>query len=494
MPNNPKPAHPAVKHSGWAQVGVNLIVLMSTLDMSIVNVSLPTLVEKLDTDFATIQWVVLSYLLVITCLMLTVSRLGDMLGKKKIFNGGIVIFTVASLLCGLSPSVEWLIAFRGMQGVGAVMSQALGVAIVAEVVEPRKLGRALGFIGGTVSVGLALGPSLGGMLIGWAGWRSIFFLNLPLGVFSWTVVRCCVPAIPPRETGQRFDIPGAVVLLVALGCYCLGMTLGQNHGFSKPSIMALLGVAAVGLALFLLVEARTRQPMLDLSLFKNILFSLNLCMGFMVFVALSTTILVPFYLQYVQGRTPEIMGLLMMVVPLAMGLVSPVAGSLADRFGPRGISILGLCCTSLGALAMTTVGIHTSWWGYILRIIPMGIGIGMFQAPNNTAIMSAVPPKRLGVASGLLNYSRTFGQTSGIPLMGTLFTALVLGQITLDARSEVTDAPPAVLLNAFTGAYRVVAMIIAATAILGIYVFWLDKRNKAAQQAASPDAPSRKMP
>ena len=191
-----------------ALLGVYLTILMSTLDVSVVNVALPTLVNALQTNFATIQWVVVSYLLVITSFMLMVSRLGDMLGKKRLFTFGLLLFTLSSLLCGLATDVWCLIGCRALQGLGAVMTQALGAAIIAEVVPPNQLGRAMGYVGGTVSLGLTAGPSLGGVLIGFVSWQSIFLINVPIGVFAFWVVHNYLPVLEKPVERESFRHAG----------------------------------------------------------------------------------------------------------------------------------------------------------------------------------------------------------------------------------------------------------------------------------------------
>lgn len=452
------------------------MVFMATLDMGVVNVALPTLSRELGADFALIQWVVVSYIMVIASLLLTVSRLGDMLGKKKIFNLGLLIFTAGSLLCGLAPGVGWLIAFRAVQGVGASMSQALGLAIVTEAVEPGRRGRAIGIIGATVSLGLSLGPSLGGVLLGLFGWRAIFLVNVPLGIFAWSLVQRHVPAFAPAESGQRFDLAGAVTVFAALGAYCLAMTTGQEAGFGAGPL-ALLAGAGAGLAAFLAVERRLAQPMLDLSLFRNPLFSLNLLMGVLCFISLSGMFVLPFYLELAQGRGPVEMGLLMMAAPLSMGLASPLAGSLADRFGPRLITLVGLGVMIAGCLAVSTLQADTTWWGFVLRAAPFGLGIGLFQAPNNSAVMGEAPWSRLGVASGLLNASRTLGQTTGIPLAGSVFTAFVLAHAALPGRVDMALAPASALVAAVQGTYRVNAGFMALTLVLAVVAYRLDRRR-----------------
>ncbi len=479
MPENTFCPHEAQSGSSvvLSMLGVNMMVLMATLDMSIVNVSLPTLATMLEVDFATIQWVVLSYVLVIACLLMLISRLGDMKGKKRIFSAGLLIFTTASLLCGLAPGASWLIAFRALQGVGAAMSQALGIAIVTEIAPPGRRGQAIGFVGATVSMGLALGPSLGGLLIDLAGWRFIFLVNVPLGLLALRIVTRYMPALPPVQGGQRFDVPGAVLAAVSLGCYCLGMTMGQRMGFDQGITMCLLGLSLVGLAVFLLVERRTAQPMIDLSLFRDTLFSLNLLMSVLVFISLTGGFIVPFFLQMAQGRTPREMGLIMMVVPLCMGLFALISGTLSDRVGPRGLSLLGLFILAAGFVLMSGLARDTPWWEFALRYAPVGIGIGLFQASNNSAIMGAVPRARLGVASGLLNYTRVFGQSTGLPLVGSIFTAYVVSLSNLPSRTDMTQVPPDLLVQAFNRTNFVLFFLATAAIGLACLVWRLDRRK-----------------
>ncbi len=485
MPADPHPNPDLSSRKWWAMLGIGLGVLMSTLDSSIVNISLPTLVEALNTTFATIQWVALGYLLVITSLMLSVARLGDMLGKKRLYNIGLVLFTLGSLLCGLSPGVGWLIAFRALQGTGAVMMTALGTAIITEVFPPSERGRALGIMGGIVSVGIAVGPSLGGIIIGTVGWRAVFLVNVPLGLLAAAVVFRVVPPLPPREANQRFDPLGATILLITLGSYALGMTLGQQIGFGDLRVTALLIAAATGLIAFVIAEQRVAQPMIELSLFRNVLFSVNLLMGFLVFIVIGGQFLMPFFLELVEGYPLSQVGLLMAVFPVAMGLVAPASGTLSDRFGSRVISLIGLLLIALGCILVGTLRPGVGALGFALRIAPLGIGVGMFNSPNNSAIMGAVPRQRLGVASGLIALSRTLGQTSGIPLAGAIFSALVIAKAGLPTGTDVTAAPPEALVAGLRGTFHIAAGIISLSTALAAFALWFDRRQPAQKEAAA---------
>jgi MFS family permease len=323
-------------------LAVGMGVFMGTLDMSIINVSLPTLVKQLQTTFPTIQWVILGYVLVVTSMMLGAARLGDMFRKKGLYVGGLIIFTVGSLLCGVSPNVGWLIAFRILQGCGAVMMQALGTAIIVEVFPPYERGRAMGIIGSIVSVGIALGPAVGGLIIGMIGWRWIFLVNVPIGIITLLISLYFVPSTASREGNQSFDLAGALIMLVTLVCFALGMTMGQNYGFGNLTVQGLIIIAGVGLISFMIIENKIHQPMIDLSLFRNILFSLSLLMGLLSFVVTGGVFLIPFFLELVKGYPTHQVGIMMMVTPVLMGIIAPLSGWLSDRFGTRGISLIGL--------------------------------------------------------------------------------------------------------------------------------------------------------
>lgn len=471
----------AASSTRWlALLGVSMGVLMGTIDGSIVNIALPTLVRELNASFATVQWVVLSYLLVITALLPSAARLGDMLGKKRMYIVGLVGFTVGSLLCGLAPNGPWLIGFRAAQGLGAVLVNALGAAIITAIFPSHERGRALGIIGSVVSIGVALGPSLGGVLIGLSGWRSIFLVNLPVGIIAVLVVSRFVPEGERGAPGQRFDFVGAALLSLALVSFALALTLGQGWGFADARALGLLAVAAVGLAAFLLVETRVAQPMIDLRMFRNGLFSLNLLIGLITFVLLAGNGLVlPFFLENVKGFSTIQTGLLLAAVPAILVVVSPISGSLSDRFGSRPIVVAGLLLMVVGLLLASTLDAEVSVLGYLLRVGLIGIGFGVFQSPNNSAVMGAAPRAQLGVASGLLALSRTLGQTAGITLMGALFAGLAIAA----GASDLSSAPAGAIVAGAQGTYRVAAIIAVVTLALAGVSFL---RGRGAAAPAGP--------
>ena len=448
---------------------VGMGVFLSTIDGSIVNISLPTLVSSFQTDFALVQWVVLAYLLTVTTLMLGVGRLADIYGKKPIYTAGFVVFTTGSVLCGLSPTIYILIGFRVLQAVGAAMIMALGMAITTEAFPPSERGRALGISGTIVSVGIAVGPTLGGLIVQNLSWHWIFFVNLPIGIIgTWMVIRYVPTFRPPG--GQRFDYWGALTLCVSLLSLLVALTLGQYNGFGDWTVLLLFGAWIVFLAAFIFIELRLDQPMLDLHLFRRGLFSVSLTTGFIVFVCLAgTLLLMPFYAENVLGYDPQQTGLLMATVPVALGTIAPVSGSLSDRFGSRPITVAGLAMLTVGFLAVSSLDAETTTLGYVLRFLPVGLGMGMFQSPNNSAIMGAAPRDRLGIASGMLAVTRTLGQTTGIATLGALWAGQVFKYVGDVLPGGATAAPIAAQVPALRDTFVIVSVLIFAALLLSIW-------------------------
>ncbi len=450
---------------------VGLGVFLSTLDGSIVNVALPTLTDEFDASIAAIQWVVLGYLLTIGTLILIVGRLGDMYGKKGIYTTGFTVFTLASMTAGLSPNVQALIGFRIVQAVGAAMVAALGIAILTEAFPPHERGRALGMIGSIVSIGIIAGPTLGGILIDQFSWRWIFFVNLPIGILGTLAALRWVPNIRPQGR-QQFDVPGAITMFVTLLALLLALTLGQDLGYGSAPIIGLFVVALVSFGAFLAIERRAAQPMINLEIFKNILFSVNLANGFLVFLPLAGIFFVaPFFLTNAMGLDPLQVGLALAAAPVAIFFVSPVAGWWADRVGPRPITVLGLVVLLLGWLAMQRLDANTTLGGFVLLLAPIGIGMAIFQSPNNSIIMGSVRPERLGIAGGLLSLTRTLGQVAGIAVVGTVWSLIT-------AREGGLDDPTAVLVGT-KAALWLAAATVGVSFVLALWGWKVERERMA---------------
>ncbi len=460
----------------FAAVGMG--VFLATIDGSIVNVALPTLVRELDTTFATVQWVVLAYLLTTSVLLLSIGRLGDMVGKKPIYLLGFGVFTVGSLLCGLAPSVGWLIGLRVLQAIGASMTQALGMAIVTEAFPPEERGKALGMVGTLVSVGIVLGPTLGGVLIESLSWRWIFFVNLPIGVIGIFMILRFVPNVRPAGK-QAFDLIGGLLLFVGLLLLLLGLTLGQSWGLGDGRTIGMVLTAVIFLILFIFVETKVAQPMIDLSLFKNRLFSLNLTTGLLAFIALAGVfILLPFYLENMLGYDTRRVGLLMAVVPLLLGVFAPIAGSLSDKIGTRQIATSGLFVLLIGYIAMSQFDLNTTLTLYILSVLPFGAGMGIFQSPNNSAVMGSVPSQKLGVASGLLATTRNLGQTIGIAVLGAIWAGRVMSHSEGMVDGGVTAVSISAQIAGLQDTFIIIAAIIGVALLLSGWGLWVELRKK----------------
>lgn len=445
---------------------VGLATFLETIDSSAVSLALPTLVKTFAVDFALVQWVMLAFVLTQATLMLVMGRLGDTFGKKPIFLSGLVIAAVGAALCGVAPTLEWLIALRVLQAVGVAMAMALSFGIVAEAFPPSERGMALGTIGSIVSMGTVIGPVVGGLLLGALSWRWLFFLNLPFALLSLPIGLRAIPA-RRQGSGGRFDYVGSFIFFISLLAFLVATTFGQRIGFGESRILLLLGLAALFLLLFIYVERRVVTPVVDLKLFANLQFSINMIQRYLSFVMfVSVSLLLPFYLQNMLGHTPRAAGLLLTAIPIAFGGIAPVAGSLSDRLGSRPVTALGLLLLLLGALSISALNEQSSTMSYILHVLPFGLGMGIFQSPNNSVIMSLAPKERLGMASSLLSVVRTLGRSSGIAILGALWTSRVLVYAGSSHGGDATTAPIPAQVAGLQEAFLVVAGFALLTLVL----------------------------
>lgn len=440
-------------------------IFLSTIDGSIVNVALPTLARSLGAPFVAVQWVVLAYLLVLVSLMMVAGRLADMYGKKPLYASGFIVFTIGSLLCGLSPSVHVLVASRVVQAIGAAFLMALGAAIVTEVFPPRERGKAMGIVGVMVSIGLVSGPTLGGLILGTFTWHAIFFVNLPLGILGTVMVWRFVPNTK-GSSAQTFDLLGAALLFVSLLSFLLAITLGPRASFRSPLVLGLGTCAIACMVTFVRTERKALHPLVDLTMFRNSTLATNVATGLLAFVASSGLVfLLPFFLQDVQGRSPREAGVLLITGPIMIGIASPLSGWLSDRVGTRPLTVLGLAILVVGYGLVSTLSATTSAPAYVAKVMWIGLGMGTFQSPNNSAIMGSVPSDRLGVASGLLSLTRTLGQTTGVALIGAAWAALV--RLNSHA-ADPTAAPIDAQLHALQWVARGVALLLCVALALAV--------------------------
>ena len=450
-------------------------VILATIDGSIVNIALPTIRTDFDTSFRLVQWVPIGYLLVIASLTLGTGRLGDILGKKRIYTTGFVVFTLGSMLCGLAPSIGYLIGFRLLQALGAVMILALGAAILTEAFPPNERGKALGWIGTFVSIGVVTGPAVGGLLISALDWRWIFYVNLPIGIIgTWLAVRF-VPNLPPSP-GQKMDYRGAGLLSLTLLALSFALTRGQESGFFDATNLGLYAITAAGVAGFIALERRLDSPMIRLDMFRNPLLSVSVVTGFITFVVISAVfLLMPFYLEGVLGFDVRTVGLLVGAGPLVLGVVSPLSGALSDRIGVRRLTLTGLVTMSFAYLAFLSLDVDTQWWHYVLLAVPVGIGVGVFQSPNNSAIMGSMPPEYSGLGAGILSITRLLCQIVGFSLLGSFWASRVLDN-TDQPVGDATLAPAAAQVAGIHDTFILGFAVMALAALLG---YWGFRRERA---------------
>lgn len=423
-PSVPRPDGGAQRQASvtWILATLSLSMLLSSLGTSIANVGLPTLALAFGASFEQVQWIVLTYLLAVTTLVVGAGRLGDLVGRRRLLLGGIGVFTLASLLCGLAPTLGLLIAARGLQGAGAATMMALTMAFVAETVPKARTGRAMGLLGTVSAVGTALGPSLGGLLIAGFGWPALFFATVPLGLVTLVLVHRCLPAERRRASNGTagFDVAGTVVLIVLLAAYALAMTTGRGN-FGGLNIAFLLG-AALGVGVFALVEARVASPLVRPAMFRAPVLAAGFAMSALVTTVVMATLVVgPFYLSGALALDAAGVGLVMSSGPAVAAVLGVPAGRLVDRFGARRTLLVGLGAMTAGAAMLTAVPTDLGVPGYVVPLAVITAGYATFQAANNTAVMAEAGPDQRGVVSGLLNLSRNLGLITGASAMGAVF-------------------------------------------------------------------------
>ncbi|MER7463033.1 MFS transporter [Streptomyces sp. NPDC097981] len=446
----------------WALAGLSLSMLLSSLGTSTANVGLPTLAQVFDASFQQVQWIVLAYLLAITTLIVSVGRLGDMIGRRRLLLSGISLFTGASVLCGLAPSLWLLIAARAAQGLGAATMMALAMAFVGATVPKERTGSAMGLLGTMSSVGTALGPSLGGLLIAGPGWRAIFLVNAPLGVLALLLAhRHLPPGLQGTKTGRgRFDHVGTLLLALTLGAYALAMTVGRG-GFG-PLNAALLAAAAVGVGLFVRTEARAASPLIRPAVFRDPLLSASLGMSALVSTVMMTTLVVgPFYLSRALGLDEAPVGLVLSAGPLVAALTGVPAGRVADRFGAQRMTFAGLAVVAAGCAALSLTSETLGVAGYLVPLVVTTAGYALFQTANNTAVMAGADADRRGVVSGVLNLSRNLGLVTGASVMGAVFALA-------SATTDVATAQPGAVAHGMRITFAVAATLIVAAIALAV--------------------------
>lgn len=416
---------------------------MLLLDGTIVNIAIPDILTSFQTGFSEVEWVMNAYLLAFAVLLITTGRFGDLYGRKRFFMAGAALFTLASLACGLAPGIGWLIGFRALQGVGGAMMMPNTLSIIANVFPPEERGKAMGFWGGVSGISLAVGPSLGGVLVEAASWRWIFFINVPIGIVLLATALRFVPESTDPTSVKQIDYPGVIVLTLSLFALTFALIEGQNHGWTSGLILGLFAAAVVGFVLFALIQRRQLQPLMDLSLFKNRTFSVtNAVAGVLSFGMLGVFFLLPVFLQTILGYSAIKAGLVMTPLAAVVIVASPTSGTLSDRIGPKWLMFVGMLIAALGFfLTRRVMVMDGSWQSMVLPFAVAGFGIGMVMPPSTSAVMGSVAPEKAGQASGVLSSVRQIGSVLGIAVMGAVLQNRAVTYIQEGVAAKLDAAP-----------------------------------------------------
>lgn len=406
----------------WPRLAaLSLVLLLPSLGTSIANVALPTLAKSFDATMADVQWVVVSYLLSVTSLIVGAGRLGDIVGRSRLLMAGIMVFATASALCAMAPTMWFLIAARALQGLGAAIMMALSVAMVGDLVPKDRTGSAMGLLGTVSAVGTALGPSLGGALIASFGWPAIFMLLAVLGAIAVLIGRLLFPTdVMGSRRPSGFDFAGLILLASSLLAFSLTMTMSGK--LSGPTLVALAAIAGLALLAFVAHEARASEPLVRLDLLRGRKLGTGLTsLALVSAIVMATLIVGPFYMSGTLGFGAVETGLAMSVGPGVAALSGAPAGQLVDRLGAFRVVFSGLLAVVAGSLLLTVLAGYYGIGGYLAGLVLVTFGYAFFQAANTADIMREATSDRRGVTSALLGLSRNLGLIAGASAMGAVY-------------------------------------------------------------------------
>jgi EmrB/QacA subfamily drug resistance transporter len=470
----------------WALSCTSLGMLLAATNSGTLIIALPDLERSLHTSLLALVWVILAYLIAATVLVLMAGRLSDLFGRKRAYVGGFVLFALASLGAGFSSGATVLILWRVLQGIGSAFLFANAAALVTDAFPREELGLAMGTNTMVAAIGLAIGPVLGGALVA-ISWQWVFWFNVPFAIAGAVWGALILRELVGREPAPSYDVLGNIIFIIGLTGLVLGVSRGGLSGWNDHIVIVALIVAAVLLPLWMLIEQRSRAPMLDLALFKNRLFAAATAAAFINGLArFALMFLFVFYFQGAQGDTPIDAGIKLIPLALGMLIASPLAGVYADRHGSRALAAVGMFVTGAGLAAMTTLQVHTPYWQSGLWLMIVGAGSGMFNSPNTAAIMGTVPAHRRGIAAG----ARTLVQNTGAVLSIAFVLAIVTSAIpkaTLFAIfSGVSKGLSAAKLNPFIANMHVALWVLAATSLIGVAVCLLRPRHVPVLEQTAP--------
>jgi EmrB/QacA subfamily drug resistance transporter len=406
-------------------LAIGLGTYMTALDSSVVNTVIPLITRDLAADVAAIEWVATTYLLVVSGLLLTFGRLGDLHGHKLNYLGGFLIFLAASAGCGMAPTTGWLIGLRAVQALGGAMLYANGPAILTTTFPPQRRGLALGLQAAMTYLGLTTGPSLGGWLAESYGWRSIFYINVPVAIIAVIVGLFAIPYDRQHARQERFDLAGALIYMTGFSLLLFSLNRAYDWGWTSSLTLGLLTFSVILLTAFVFYEKRITAPMLDLSLFRSATFNAAVGSAVINYICMySVMFLLPFFLMDGRGLSPSQSGLVLIAQPVVMAVVVPLSGSLSDKIGTRRLTMTGMAIMAAGLFIISLSSNSSPLWLTIAGLMINGLGIGVFISPNNSALMGSAPASRQGIAAGMLASARSAGMALGVGMAGAIFNTL----------------------------------------------------------------------
>ncbi|PIH04962.1 MFS transporter [Clostridium combesii] len=470
MANRTKEENNTYKNNWIILAIVVMSPFMACLDSSIINVALPVMAKELYTSMAGIQQVVTSYLIVISAAILIFGRLGDIKGKTSVFKYGFIIFVLGSFLCGISTTLNFLIFSRIVQAIGAAMTMSTSQGIITHTFPPNERGRALGISGTSVALGTLLGPPLGGLIISVVSWEYIFLINVPIGLVAFIAAMKYLPK-DKVKSDQSLDIKGAVLFVICIVALFWAMLKGQQTGYNHISIIISFIISAICFIVFIILELKIENPMLDLSIFKNRVFSVNIFSAFVMFIGISCiNIIQPFYLQDVLKLSPGKTGLIMMAYPIVLSIVAPISGYLSDKMGSKKLTLAGIVVASIGLFCMAFLNEQSTFLMITLLLSVVALGNGLFQSPNNSLVMSSVEKTKLGIAGGVNALIRNLGFIFGVSISTTILYNRMSYKIGYRVLSYVEGRG-----DVFIYGMRWVYFIAAVACIIGFLVSLINK-------------------
>ena len=465
----------------WTLGAVSLGLFMIMLDNTVVNVALPSIQQSLGLSLSELEWVVAGYALTFAALMLTGGKLADLLGRRRVFVAGLVVFTLASLACGLAGSAEVLIGARVVQGIGAAMMNPATLSIITATFPPRQRGTAIGIWAGVSALALAIGPLVGGLLSEHVDWSWIFFVNVPVGIVAIAAAYAFIDESRDTSRDQRPDVPGLVTSGVGLFALTYALIEANSHGWGSTRILGAFALAAVSLAAFVLLELRQRRPMLDLTLFRNATFSgANVAMLLVALAMFGVFFYVSLYVQQILGYSPVEAGASFLPATILIAMLAPFVGRVVDRVGSRWLTSSGMVLLALSLVLFARLGTGSSYWEILPGLVVMGVGMALTMTPTTAAAMGSVPRDQAGVGSAVLNSMRQVGGSLGIAITGAIVAHVTSTSL------AAGDTQPVAFVHGFQRGLEVAAAIALAGAVVAV----VSMRGHREQLRAPSDEPA----